>query len=73
MALIVGIYERLVTAISHVDLELVAAGAGTPVEAQAAGHVDLPLLIPLGMGILIGFVMMTILMHFLLSTERRVP
>ncbi len=68
VALILGIYERLVTAISHFDLRLLQMLRQRQWR-QAAAHVDLPLLIPLGMGILIGFVIMTILMHFLLSTE----
>lgn len=68
VALIVGIYERLVTAISHFDLELLKRVRDRQWK-QAARHVDLPLLIPLGMGILVGAVLMTVLMHFMLSTE----
>jgi putative membrane protein len=69
VALIVGIYERLVTAISHFDLQWLRM-LGARRWREAALHVDLPLLVPLAMGILLGFVGMTILMHFLLSTEQ---
>jgi putative membrane protein len=69
VALIVGIYERLVTAISHFDLDLLRLLRQRR-WIQAGLHVDLPLLVPLGIGILIGFIVMTILMHFLLSTEQ---
>ncbi len=69
VALILGIYERLVTAISHVDLHLLQL-LGKRQWRSAARHVDLPLLVPLGAGVLIGFVIMTTLMHFLLSTQQ---
>lgn len=68
VALVVGIYERLVTAISHIDLRLLKLLRERRWR-HAAQHVDLPLLIPLAMGILIGVVIMTVLMHFMLSTE----
>ncbi len=69
VALVVGIYERFVTAISHFDLDLLKL-LRQKRWAQGALHVDLPLLVPLGLGILIGFAIMTILMHFLLSTQQ---
>jgi putative membrane protein len=69
VALIVGIYERLVTAISHFDWQFLMLLRQRRWR-DAALHVDLPLLVPLAMGILLGFVIMTVLMHFLLSTER---
>lgn len=68
VALIVGIYQRLVTAVSHFDLKMLGLLRKGQWNA-AAKHVDLPLLLPLGMGILVGFICMTVLMHFLLSTE----
>ncbi|MFW6169306.1 MAG: DUF368 domain-containing protein [Planctomycetota bacterium] len=68
VALIVGIYERLVTAISHFDLDWLRLLRQRRWR-EAARHIDLPLLIPLALGILIGAVLMTILMHFLLSTQ----
>ncbi|MFO7902583.1 MAG: DUF368 domain-containing protein [Planctomycetota bacterium] len=68
VALIVGIYERLVTAISHFDLDWLKLLRDRRWR-RAARHIDLPLLIPLALGILIGVILMTILMHFLLSTQ----
>lgn len=68
VALIVGIYERLITAISHFDLDWLTLLRDRRWR-QAARHIDLPLLIPLALGILMGAVLMTILMHFLLSTQ----
>jgi putative membrane protein len=69
VALILGIYERLVTAISHFDLRLLRMLRQGNWK-RAALHVDLPFLIPLGAGILGGFVIMTTLMNHLLTTER---
>jgi putative membrane protein len=69
VALILGIYERLVGAISRFDWQLVILvrrGRWLP----AARHVDLGFLGSLGVGILAGMVVMTTLMHYLLSTER---
>jgi len=68
VALILGIYERLVSAISHFDLRLLHLVRGRQWR-RAALHVDLPLLVPLATGILMGFIVMTVLMHFLLSTQ----
>ena len=68
VALVLGVYERLVTAISHFELQFVGLLRGRRWK-RAAMHVDLPFLIPLGMGILLGFVIMTTLMHYLLSTD----
>ena len=53
VALILGIYERLVTAISHVDLTLLAAVRERRI-ADAARHIDLRFLIALIAGIGIG-------------------
>ncbi len=69
VALILGIYERLVTAISHFDLRLLRLLRQRQ-WIRAAIYVDLPFLIPLGAGILLGFVIMTTLMNHLLTTER---
>jgi putative membrane protein len=69
VALILGIYERLVTAISHFDLRLVRLLRKRQ-WGRAALHVDLPFLIPLGVGVLCGFVIMTTLMNRLLTTEQ---
>jgi putative membrane protein len=66
VALILGIYERLVSAISHIDarlLELVRRGRWR----QAAEHVDLGFLVALGIGIFGGFLTMTMMMNRLLT------
>ena len=55
VALIVGIYQRLVTAISHVDLKFLNLLWGRRWR-EAWGHVDLGFLISLGSGILLGIV-----------------
>jgi putative membrane protein len=67
VALIVGIYERLVKAISHVDLQLVGwlrQGRWR----DAARHVDLRFLAALGFGILLGIVSLGGLVNTLLTT-----
>jgi putative membrane protein len=66
VALILGIYERLVTAISRIDarlLQLVRRGRW----GQAAEHVDLRFLVALGIGIVSGFLAMTMMMNRLLT------
>jgi putative membrane protein len=68
VALLLGIYERLVTAISRFDLTLLGMLRRREWRRMAV-HVDLALLVPLGCGILIGFAIMTVLMHHLLSTS----
>ena len=68
MALILGIYERLIAAISHVDLALV----GHVKErrwAQAIEHADLRFLATLLAGIGAGVVSLASLMHYLLEHE----
>lgn len=66
MALILGIYERLVTAISHFDAQLLGMLQKRQWRA-AATHIDLRFLIALGIGILTGIVVLGRLMHFLLD------
>jgi putative membrane protein len=66
MALIVGIYERLVTAISHVDTFLIGQIRRRKWLA-AAEHLDLVFLIALACGILTGIGCMSGLMHYLLD------
>ena len=68
VALILGIYERLVTAISHVDLTLLAAVRERRI-ADAARHIDLRFLIALIAGIGIGVLGLAGLMHHLLEHE----
>ena len=66
MALILGIYNRLVTAISHVDRTLL--GHLTHRRwSDAAKHLDLRFLIALGAGIATGIVALGSLMHLLLE------
>ncbi|TWU56542.1 hypothetical protein Poly51_24530 [Rubripirellula tenax] len=70
VALILGHYTRLVTAISHVDRHLL----GLVKEKQfaaAARHLDVRFLAALGAGIAIGIVSLSGLMHWLL--EHRMP
>ncbi len=69
VALILGIYQRLVTAISRFDREalgLVLRGRW----GEAATHVDLRFLAALGSGIAIGVVGLARLMHYLLEEHR---
>lgn len=66
VALILGIYERLVTAISHFDLTLLDHLRHRRWSAAAA-HVDLRFLVALGLGVLIGVGGLARLMHYLLE------
>ena len=69
VALILGIYERLVTAISHLDGHLL----GLLVKrkwAEAADYFDLRFLVTLGSGILIGIGSLAGLMRYLLLEQR---
>jgi putative membrane protein len=69
MALILGHYQRLVTAISHVDgtlLGLVRRGELT----QAARYLDLRFLVGLLAGIVTGIVGLASLMHYLLEHQQ---
>ncbi|MFP6663180.1 MAG: DUF368 domain-containing protein [Deltaproteobacteria bacterium] len=68
VALILGIYERLVTAISHVDLEFLGTlRAGR--FADVGRHLDLRFLLTLGLGIGAGVVGLAGPMHYLLEHE----
>jgi putative membrane protein len=69
VALILGIYQRLVTAISHCDWHLLQL-VGQRQWRAAAEHLDLRFLIALGMGILAGIVSLAGLMHYLLAEQR---
>lgn len=66
VALVVGIYERLVEAVSRVDRHLIGLIRRGEVNA-AAKYLDLRLLIPLGVGIGIGAVALGSVMHTLLE------
>lgn len=66
VALILGIYQRLITAISHVDIRLFKLLASRK-WGEAAAHLDLRFVIPLGIGILTGVISLASLMHYLLD------
>lgn len=66
VALILGIYNRLVTAISHVDATLIRHVRNRQ-WSEAAGHIDLRFLMALGFGIATGIVALGSVMHWLLS------
>lgn len=66
VALILGIYERLVTAISQIDLQFVELISQRQWR-QAAVHIDLQFLVTLLSGIAGGFLVMTVMMNRLLT------
>ena len=66
VALILGIYERLVTAISRVDTTFIGHLTGRRWR-DAAAYLDLKFLIPLGIGILAGVAVLGTVMHALLE------
>lgn len=70
VALILGHYTRLVTAIAHVDISLLGLVKDKQF-AAAARHLDLRFLVALGLGIATGIVTLSGLMHWLL--EFRMP
>jgi len=70
VALILGIYERLVTAISRFDLVFLGHLRRREWGA-AAGHVDLRFLVALGLGIGTGMVGLASLMNHLLAEHRQ--
>ncbi len=70
VALILGIYERLVNAISHADPTLLSYVAQRKIR-EASNHIDLRFLIPLGMGILVGVMALGSVMHTLLEDYRQ--
>ena len=72
VALILGIYERLIAAISHFDLQLFRL-LGSRRWRAAAVHVDLRFLAALGVGILTGIVSLASLMNRLLKDDATRP
>ncbi len=68
MALILGIYERLIAAISHVDVELLGLVKDRR-WSDAIEHADLRFLATLLAGIGAGVVSLASLMHYLLEHE----
>jgi len=69
IALILGVYERLVTAISHVDRHLFTLLAERR-WSQAGNYLDLRFLLALGVGIGTGILCLARLMRYLLLEER---
>ena len=67
MAIILGIYERLVSAISRVDTQLIGHVFHRRI-GEAASRIDLRFLMSLGSGILIGVVALGSLMEQLLGS-----
>lgn len=72
VALIIGIYERLVTAISSVDGQFFQLLKQRQWR-KAAIHLDLRFLIALACGVLMGFVVMTLAMNAILKSESGRP
>lgn len=69
IALILGIYQRLVTAISHVDrklFQMLKSGQWS----TAFEHLDLRFLVALGLGILTGIACLAKLVRYLLLEQR---
>lgn len=66
VALILGIYQRLVTAISRFDIELLRLLKARQ-WAKASAHVDLRFLVFLAVGIVVGIASLASLMHYLLD------
>ena len=69
MALIVGVYERLVTAISHFDGRFLQLLASRDVR-EAARHIDLQFLAGLGCGVLLGAGSLATVIEVLLTDQR---
>ncbi|MCA9177930.1 MAG: DUF368 domain-containing protein, partial [Planctomycetales bacterium] len=67
VALIVGIYERLVRALSHVDGTLLRL-VGQRQWRKAAAHLDLRFLCGLAAGVIVGFLVMTLTINAVLKT-----
>ena len=68
VALITGIYDRLVTAISRIDLTFIRLVRSGQLR-DAAQHLDLRFLVTLGIGLAAGFVTMSATMHHLLTKD----
>jgi len=72
VALILGIYRRLVTALSRADVIFLGHIRRFEI-AVAARHIDLRFLVTLGLGIVIGIVSLANLMHHLLEDDKLRP
>ena len=69
MALILNIYQRLVTAISRFDLTLLSLLKEKKWK-RAAAHVDFRFLLFLGFGVVLGIGSLASVMHYLLLEQR---
>ncbi|QGJ69896.1 Membrane protein containing DUF368 [Planctomycetales bacterium 10988] len=72
IALIMGVYERLVTAISHVDTKLFGFLKERSWR-KAFDHLDLRFVMALGFGIVLGFGSLASVMKWLLDREEGYP
>ncbi len=70
VALILGIYERLIVAISHLDPTFVSLVAQRKI-SDASKRIDLRFIVPLGVGILVGVAALGSVMHTLLEDYRQ--
>ncbi len=68
VALVLGIYHRLVTAISHIDATALKLLSQRRLK-DAAEHIDLRFLVALGLGIASGIGGLAFLMHYLLEHQ----
>ena len=68
VALILGIYSRWVTAISHIDSTMLRL-AWNRKWREAAERCDLRFLVGLGIGVVVGVGMMTVVMNELLTSQ----
>ena len=71
IALILGIYQRLITAVSHFDREWIRALKRRDWKTVTE-HVDLRFLNTLGLGVVVGTVSLGSLMHTLLEDHEEV-
>ncbi|PHS10137.1 MAG: hypothetical protein COA78_11575 [Blastopirellula sp.] len=69
VALVLGIYNRLVTAISHVDRQLFRHIKKRE-WAEVAKRLDLKFVIPLGMGIAVGLLVFVMAIHELIEDDQ---
>lgn len=69
VALVLGVYQRLLVAITHFDLKLIALLLQGKFRS-AADHIDLRFLVTLGGGIAMAIVTLAHLMHHLLEHQR---
>ncbi|MFL2870047.1 MAG: DUF368 domain-containing protein [Pirellulaceae bacterium] len=68
IALVLGIYDQLILSITRFDLELIRLLKRRQIR-QAANHVNAGFLASLLIGVAAGFILMTVLIHRLLSSQ----